>query len=84
MFYFYRHSCLCATSVFGGNSSNCVSRCHGNGNLNLYNWWNLDWTNYWSQVNDSEHIQQQHINILIEFSHSLCSQDIRFIGIVYM
>lgn len=51
MFYFHRHCHLCSTSVFGGNSSDCTSWCHGNGNFYFHHRWDLDWTSDWPQVN---------------------------------
>lgn len=50
IFYFHRHWYLCSTSVPGGNSSDCISWLHGNGNLNFHHFRALSWTSGWSQV----------------------------------
>lgn len=51
MLNFHRHWPLCSASVFGGNSSNWASWCHGNGNLYFHHCWAPAWTSDWPQVN---------------------------------
>lgn len=73
-FYFCRHRHLCSASLFGGNSSDSASWCHGNGNLHFHHWWDLNWTSDWSQVNTgniSFNITQNYWKCCISFCQNL-------------
>lgn len=74
VFRFHRHWTMCSTSVFGGNSSDCTSWCHGNGNFCLHHHWDLGWTSDWPQVN-AGHIWFLTSHKILTFPQNLCSQD---------